>query len=129
VTFTGARRIAKASELTSAVVTVVGLPRANHSREAAMVQRLVVQAIELTMSPQIDGTITAFQAELTAAGFDDKEVHTAFPEDLHLSLWDPLQSNCAYKILVIRFYLLTTSGGSIQNFHKRKSTSHKRKVN
>ena len=49
-----------------------------------------VRAIELTMQQQVDGTILAFKKEMEVAGFGKKEVHTAFPEDLHLSLWDPL---------------------------------------
>ena len=47
-------------------------------------------AIELTMEKTIDGAINAFKPEMELEGFDGvKYVHTPFPEDLYLSLFDP----------------------------------------
>ena len=49
-----------------------------------------VRAIELSMQPHVEGTVKAFGSELLVAGFDGKKkVQVPFPEDMHLSLWDP----------------------------------------
>ena len=49
-----------------------------------------VRALELTMPSHVEGTVKAFSDELTLAGYNGKkQVHTPFPEELHLSLWDP----------------------------------------